>query len=280
MNKQEITALLQEQIEKCESNNFAALGYKEEKMWGKPMAGFASGSDPLFQFYKEDIGDFYMTPAEVFKTKYEDADVKDGDLTIISLAYAQSEATKKEQSQQKDEPCMRWMYSRNSWKVLVGELYANIASALSEQGIRFVIPDLMPQMKIHKTEKYGLASPWSQRHTAYIAGLGTFGLTKGLLTKQGAAMRFISVVTDQRFEPDKREYENYQDWCLQCGACIKRCPTGAITKEGNDKVKCKAYLDKMGEKHLKNPVFDPTVEVGCGLCQSKTPCADHVPVKI
>jgi len=84
------------------------------------------------------------------------------------------------------------------------------------------------------------------------------------------------MVTDLKLEPDKREYKSYNEWCLQCGACIKRCPAGAITENGHDKDKCQKYIAKMGEKHLNNPIFDPNVEVGCGLCQSAVPCADGV----
>ena len=39
-------------------------------------------------------------------------------------------------------------------------------------------------------------SRWSERHAAYISGLGTFGLHKGLITEQGTCGRFVSVLTD------------------------------------------------------------------------------------
>lgn len=270
-------------MKKCALNNFAALGHKEEKMWEPPLVGFASGDDPLFQFYKEEIGAFYMTPVEVFKTKYTDMDVKGEDLTVISLAFSQSAATKKAQARQKEEPCKRWMYSRNAWKPVVDELYAHISKVLAEHDIHFVIPDQMPQMKTMRSDKFGFASPWSQRHTAFIAGLGTFGLSDGLITKQGVAMRFTSLITDQKIRSDKREYKKHQEWCLfgrngSCGTCIKRCPAGAITKNGHDKDKCKNYLDKIDKKFLQDPLFDQNGEVGCGLCQSATPCANCSPM--
>ena len=282
MDKYEITELLQTRLDMCESNSFSMLGHEDERMWEKPLVGFASGNDPLFQFFKEDIGEFYMTPQEVFRTKYADADAEN--LTVISLAFSHTSITKKEQALQADEQCLRWMLSRNTWKTFSGELYAHINNALSEQGIRFVIPDLMPEMKPALSEKYGRAFAWSQRHTAFVCGLGTFGLSKGLITRQGVAMRFASIAADIKIEPDKREYEGYRDWCLfgkdgSCGACIKRCPSGAITKERHDKEKCRAYLDKMNEKNIKNPLLDPSIEVGCGLCQSAVPCADKCPVQ-
>jgi epoxyqueuosine reductase QueG len=141
----------------------------------------------------------------------------------------------------------------------------------------------MKEMKPIKSEKYGFASVWSHRHTAYVAGQGTFGLSEGLITKRGVAVRFTSFVVGKKFEPDKREYKEHTEWCLffkdgSCGACIKRCPAGAITNDGHDKGKCNEYLIKMSEKHHKNPLFDPNVEVGCGLCQSAVPCAGRAPL--
>lgn len=284
MNKREIAELLREQIDLCGSNNFAMIGHSDEQMWEKPLVGFASGSDPLFQFLKEDIGEFYMTPLEVFRTRYGGTDAGGKDLTVISFAFSQTAETKRLQALQNEGPCMRWMLSRNTWKTVSGEFYTRVSDLLAGQGVDFVIPDLMPEMKVIKSEKYGESAVWSQRHTAFACGLGTFGLSDGLITARGVAMRFASVVVGQVFEPDKREYEKHQEWCLfynsgSCGDCIKRCPAGAISGEGHDKEKCSNYLDRMDQKHGQNPLIDPLIEVGCGLCQSAVPCADGKPEK-
>jgi len=49
-----------------------------EKAWGTPAVGFSSGADPLYPFYKEDIGGFFLTPVEWFKAAYPEMKVKDG----------------------------------------------------------------------------------------------------------------------------------------------------------------------------------------------------------
>ena len=38
-----------------------------------------------------------------------------------------------------------------------------------------------------------MASTWSERHVAYVSGLGTFGLSGGLITAKGQAVRLGSV---------------------------------------------------------------------------------------
>lgn len=75
-------------------------------------------------------------------------------------------------------------------------------------------------------------SNWSERHIAFVAGLGTFGLSKSLITKRGCAGRYGSVITSLPFKSIRREYDGVYDYCSMCGECIARCPSGAITKEG------------------------------------------------
>ena len=38
-----------------------------EKAFDKPIVGFASGADPIFQQYKKIIGPYHWTPLEIFK---------------------------------------------------------------------------------------------------------------------------------------------------------------------------------------------------------------------
>jgi len=35
--------------------------------WSEPLIGFSSGNDFLYGRFKDDIGDFYWTPPEIFK---------------------------------------------------------------------------------------------------------------------------------------------------------------------------------------------------------------------
>jgi epoxyqueuosine reductase len=45
------------------------------------------------------------------------------------------------------------------------------------------------------SQRYSYASSWSERHAAYAAGLGTFGLCDGLITARGKAVRFGSIIS-------------------------------------------------------------------------------------
>lgn len=67
---------------------------------------------------------------------------------------------------------------------------------------------------------------FSHRHSAYLAGLGTFGYNNMLLTERnGPRIRFTSVITDAVLpcgEPMEGQL------CIGCRRCTKMCPAGAI----------------------------------------------------
>ena len=111
-------------------------------------------------------------------------------------------------------------------------------------------PMLSPLFESKPSERFVYASTWSERHAAYAAGLGTFGVCDGLITPKGKAMRVGSVIACLQVPPTPRPYadDEYRAYCLfysqgLCGQCIPRCPVGALSAEGgHDKKKCRAHL--------------------------------------
>lgn len=131
-----------------------------------------------------------------------------------------------------------------------------------------------------ESERYGYASTWSERHTAYISGLGTFGLCDGLITKVGKAMRCGSVIANINIESTKREYSHHNEYCLyfskkQCKECVSRCPVNAIDENGHDKIKCREYQRQVIAKYTKTNYN--VQSSSCGLCQTGTPCESKIP---
>jgi epoxyqueuosine reductase QueG len=127
----------------------------------------------------------------------------------------------------------------------------------------------------------GPYSNWSERHIAYAAGLGTFSLSDGFITERGIAHRCGSVVTDLVLPVSSRTAKTHLSNCLfyvnsKCRACIPRCPAGAITEEGHDKIKCRQYM-KTDIGYLMEE-YGVGVQ-GCGLCQTKVPCEFRNPAK-
>lgn len=56
-----------------------------------------------------------------------------------------------------------------------------VVATLQEAGFRAVAPSLSPSFKWMASERYTIASTWSERHAAYVSSLGTFGLCDGLV---------------------------------------------------------------------------------------------------
>lgn len=115
-------------------------------------------------------------------------------------------------------------------------------------------------------------SNWSERHVAYVAGQGTFSLSRGLITEKGVAGRFGSIVTSLSLPADTRKYTEVDEYCNRCGACLANCPVHAISFEkGKSHEPCGAYLDETAFK------FSP--RYGCGKCQVDVPCECNIPEK-
>jgi ferredoxin len=237
----------------CEIRKFVASPsntmekWNNEPAWGEPIVGFSNGADPLYKFYKRDIGDFYFAPLEFLLHEYPDRNLEENKITVISWILPQTDATKKDHRSETHFPSERWTRSRIFGEEFNVKLRQHVVDFLENEGIESVAPMLSPIYSSKKSVKYGRASNWSERHTAYAAGLGTFGLSDGLITPLGKAMRAGSVVANSYIEPTERKYKNHNAYCLfymlnTCGECIERCPIGAISENGHDKELCSKYV--------------------------------------
>ena len=94
-------------------------------------------------------------------------------------------------------------------------------------------------------------------------------------------MRSGSVIVDAFIEPTPRTYENHNEYCLflnngTCGKCIERCPIGAITEKGHNKIVCQKYVN-MTRQFV--PRYYGFKGYGCGFCQTGVPCESGIPKK-
>lgn len=250
-----------------------------EPAWSEPLIGFSGGDDPLYRGFKKDIGAFFWTPAEIFAATFH---AEPRDLTVISWVLPQTEATKRDNQKESAYPSERWSRSRNFGEQSNTALARHVVASLQQAGCRAVAPSLSPLWKWQNSDRYGLASNWSERHAAHVSGLGTFGLCDGLITARGKAMRCGSVIADIELAPTPRPYRDHRAYCLfypdgKCGKCIERCPTGALGASGHDKRKCRDYLFNVVAPYAKARFgFE---SYGCGLCQTGVPCESAIPAE-
>lgn len=244
--------------------------------WDNPLLGVASGDDILFEDYKKHVGPLHWTPFEAFRDHFPEWRGLAADLSVIVWVLPHTERTRSENGRQKKYPSESWVRSRIYGEQMNESLRRDFGDWLRDQGVMAFAPVLSSQWK-----RFGYEySTWSERHAAYAAGLGTFGLCDGLITPRGKAVRIGSVIAAVRLDPTERPYENHHEYCLYfsrgtCGACINRCPAKAISAEGHDKSKCSSYCHGVIEEYSMQQWG--LRGHGCGLCQTAVPCEERIP---
>lgn len=251
-----------------------AAEYVTAAFFDAPLVGFGSADDALFESYKSPdiIGPWHMSPAEW----------QPGAKSIISLFFPMSEAVIESNRAAKEKASTLWACARIEGQDYIHAYTEALCAWFREQGYDACAPCIDPRFQ-KVSEGIGIdgypqinertfGSRWSERHAAFVCGLGTFALSKGMITQRGIAGRFTSVIVTAPLEADKRPYTGIYEYCTHCGACVRRCPVSAISLEsGKDHTKCRQHLK------LSSVILHP--RYGCGLCQTKVPCERSIPLK-
>lgn len=249
----------------------------------EPIIKFADTEDPLFKEYKTIIGEHHLTPKKAFELAFGEGSYKGG--TVISVVLPINEKTRKSNRTQNELASKEWTLTRTFGdEIFTRGFSTHLVNYLNEMGYRSIAPHHSEWFKIQK-DNSGPTSNWSERHIAYVAGLGTFSINDAFITEKGIAVKLISVVTELKLTLDVRLAKSYNENCLlcsegTCGACIKRCPVNAISKDGHDKIKCYKYVyGEESSKLAQSYGASPKAGSGCGLCQTGVPCEGKNPNK-
>ena len=220
------------------------------QMYDQPLLGVAGASDPLWEIMKEPnvVGPDHLTPKEWLPEAN----------SVISYFLPFTEEIRSS-NRLEGQPSKEWLYGRCEGEMFNNALRRLIIDVIEAAEGTALAPALNKRFAV-----INHISNWSERHVAFIAGLGTFSLSHSLITCLGTAGRFGSVIVDLKFEPKPRLYQEVEEYCDKCGTCIDRCPSRAITENGKDKERCSQYLYKILE--LNKPRY------GCGKCQTAVPC--------
>jgi epoxyqueuosine reductase len=281
-----IEKAIKDYVANSPGNRFTA--FPGEPIWDEPLVGFADGNDPIFNEYKSIIGDYHLTPREALELYIEatnwDSPKDMEKISVISFILPSTEQTRLSNRKETDMVSLRWNHTRWQGHEFLKRLTRYLVSLIEGMGYYATAPEMEKWFSTMKLPN-GQSSKWSQRHIAYAAGLGTFSLNDGFITPKGIAVRIGSIVCNLSIPPTPRPYSNHLSNCLfynggKCRRCIDRCPAGAITENGHDKVLCESYLTgfletlkKSGkEGYMGRPVL------GCGLCQTKVPCEGSIPI--
>jgi epoxyqueuosine reductase len=224
------------------------------RIFDQPLFGVASASDPLFDALKDAnvVGSHHLSPNEWLGSARS------------SISYFLPFTKRvREANRLLGLPAAEWLYGRIEGERLNVGLREFMVRLFSDAGYDAVSPALDSRCKVTH-----LRSNWSERHVAYIAGLGTFSLSCSLITKQGSAGRLGSVVVSADLAATPRSYQSRDEYCSKCGSCIVRCPPLAINEQGKDHVVCSDYLERVKVRY--SPRY------GCGKCQTGVPCESQI----
>jgi epoxyqueuosine reductase len=108
-------------------NTLHPAGAANEPAWARPLVGFSSGADPLYEQYKE-----YVRPE---------------DLTVICWILPQTTLTKRDNRAQTTYPAERWARARIFGEQFNSKLRAHVAGALNEARYEAIAPMLSPEWK-------------------------------------------------------------------------------------------------------------------------------------
>jgi len=236
----------------------------------EPLVGFASAADPIFTDYKRIIGSFHLLPTELLPEA----------VSVICWLLPINLAVRESNRGERDWPSREWSLTRTNGESVNASLRRHLVSWLEGIGNVAVAPQYSPLWQELTETPVGIASTWSERHAAYSAGLGTFSLSDGFISKRGIAHRCGSVITNLQLIPTARTAAHHRQNCLyhtngSCGLCIARCPVAAISFEGHDKKLCREFVYKTVPEKLSVEYGVP--QLGCGLCQTKVPCEAMIP---
>jgi len=273
--------------------------YGGARIFARLLIGVARGDDPIFAAFKSVVGPEHLTPVEMWvQSGLPDSEGLAGRLRVSSVVFPYASRIREAgAANQGHMPPEIYCVARNFADSFIRAALDTATRFFQECGYRATSPmSSSAYQLLSKDESGSVYANWSERHVAFAAGLGTFSLQEALITPVGCNTRMGSVITDAPLTVSPRTSDEPRANCLYfaagaCGACIARCPAGAITKDGHDKRKCRLYGQRVREdmlgralrsilkpKHLRIDNQDRiTCSVGCGLCQFGVPCTDRNP---
>lgn len=242
---------LAEGIQKLLEHKTANSGKKTS--YRKPLVGFVAADNPGFSEVKKIVTPNHLLPQDILPEAQ----------TVIAFFIPFAWEVVKE-NRGGAQVAKSWSQAYIDTNQLIGELCQDIHDFLAEKGYK-----TSWQPATHNFDPLTLESKWSHRSVAYLAGMGSFGLNRMLITPAGCAGRFGSVITSALIAPSP--FENVE-YCLYkknktCTYCVTNCPTGALTLGGIDKKKCYAHLLEVAENFKDLGLCDV-----CGKCVGG-PCA-------
>lgn len=241
------------------------------KLWGEPIVGYADVQGEYIRNLRKNVHPEHQMPEEV---------LEDAKCVLVYYVPFTEEVVSGNDVEGLSTPL--WAMTYEYANAMFGACNEHLIEVLKDEGYKAAIA---PESLLFYREE--LKSHWSQRHFAYAAGLGTFGMNNMMLTEKGCSGRVTTLVTNLDVECGKPLEEEV---CLykrdgSCGICMDKCPDGALKPEGFDRKKCHEQCHRNAIEHTQ---FGSSYETApgeecakgsevCGKCLTGLPCSFRRP---
>lgn len=286
MNTEAIKKLIQNLVVTAPENRL--IDFRGTVIFDSPLIGIINGDDSIFEDFQEEVSLNHLLPRNILQ-RHSKKNLNH--VSVISWALPFSQEIRNSNHVIK-WPSSLYSLARNNGGALIYRMSQQLVEILRNKGISTVSPMLTEEYDAFRTPKHIFSSTWSERHVAYAAGLGHFGLNGSLITPRGSNVRFGSIVTNLRLDQEFKNRSSPFAPCLssegkECSLCLDRCPVGALSMKGMDKALCYQMRKAIRERSLKqylqkfHMLTSPIVKsgerkwgysLGCALCQCGVPC--------
>ncbi len=230
-------------------------GNTRKTAYRDPLVGFAAAGDSRFGNLRQAAHPGHLMPDDLLM----------GAKTVISFFLPFGDVLINT-NRRGPKVSREWAQAYIDTNHLIGEICRHMSEELEVRGYRSAW-----ETPTHNFDTLSLVSAWSHKHIAYICGLGSFGRHTMLITEQGCAGRFGSLVTDAWIGIEGEPRELFFSGCEGCQYCQKVCPVSALGENGLDKAACYTYLLEVDRSFHDLPLSDACGKCACGPCAMAIP---------
>lgn len=225
-----------------------------ESVWGDPIVGFGDARSPLFSELKTLVHPEHYMPDDILPGA-----------TIVVSFYLPFDKDIARSNISGEVASPEFAYATALTNSIAEDLTDTVATDVRAYDYEAELPPDASRIE------GDIVSRWSQRHVAYICGMGTYGKNNMIITRSGCCGKFYSFVTNLDVEPDPIPETERCSFKRDgsCGVCMQKCRIKAITPGGFDRWACDRNGDTARARYSGLNV--------CSKCIVGMPCSFRDP---
>lgn len=255
MESEALTAFIVESIRREAAHSGNVTEYRE------PLVGFASAADPRFGELRRIVEPTHFLPEQMLP----------GARSAVAFFLPFAPWVVEANAEDRSKVAREWPVAYLETNALIERITGGLIEALAGRGVRAAAAPAT-----HNYDMETLTCRWSHKSVAVIAGLGSFGLHRMVITEAGCCGRFGTLVLDAdlAFTPPPIRERCLYFFDGSCRECVDRCPVNALGIDGSiDKQRCNHRLLGLGKASGLEPLADACGKCAIGPCSLRSAVA-------